>query len=121
MNAIEGVSLTEEHDGVTWAVEKSGHFTTRSMYRMLAHRGVINYQMRKIWGCRMPLKLKVFMWQIMQNKLQTGQLKKEKMEGESPVCDLCISSSNASLLDSPGLALKKPWDGIGHQQGSMIS
>lgn len=39
MNEIEEIKLTEESDTVTWALEKSGQFTTRSMYRMLAHRG----------------------------------------------------------------------------------
>lgn len=61
MELIEVIRLSEGSDRTVWALEKSGLFCTRSMYKMLAHGGVINYQMRKILGCRMPLKLKVFM------------------------------------------------------------
>lgn len=71
LNTIKETELTGETDSVKWALEKSGQYTTRSMYRMLAHRGVVNQRMRSIWGCRMPLKLKIFLWLTMQNRLQT--------------------------------------------------
>lgn len=33
---IKDTTLTEEEDKVTWVLEKSGKFSTRSMYRLLA-------------------------------------------------------------------------------------
>ncbi|KAG2644017.1 hypothetical protein PVAP13_2KG399500 [Panicum virgatum] len=42
MNRLEGVLLNNEPDKVRWALEKSGMFTTRSMYRWFMHRGVVN-------------------------------------------------------------------------------
>jgi hypothetical protein len=67
-----GVSIQEGRDKTRWCLEKSGQYTTRSMYRFLVHQGVINTHMRRLWKARMPMKLKVFMWQVFQGKLQTG-------------------------------------------------
>jgi hypothetical protein len=66
------VSIQEGHDGIRWCLEKSGQYKTRSMYRFLIHRGVLNMHMRRVWKARLPMKLKVFMWQVFQDKLQTG-------------------------------------------------
>lgn len=85
MTTIKDIRITEGADKVKLVLEKSGQYTTRSMYRMLAHRGDINYRMRKIWGCKLPLKLKVFMWLIMQIRLQTSvNLKGRKWKGNVP-------------------------------------
>lgn len=32
----------EQNDAVSWALEKKGHFTTKSLYRFLTNRGVAN-------------------------------------------------------------------------------
>lgn len=39
LEMIKDVRLSGEADKVTWALEKSGNFTTKSMYTMLVHRG----------------------------------------------------------------------------------
>lgn len=61
VNKIRDIEITEEADTMVWALEKSGQYTTRSMYRMMTHRGVINYRLRKVWGCKMSMKLKIFL------------------------------------------------------------
>ncbi|PUZ56970.1 hypothetical protein GQ55_5G390900 [Panicum hallii var. hallii] len=38
---LEGVQLNVAKDEVSWALEKSGLFTTKSMYRWFSHRGVV--------------------------------------------------------------------------------
>jgi hypothetical protein len=38
--------------------------------------------MQRVWKSKLPMKLKVFMWQVFHDKLQTGgELKKKKLEG----------------------------------------
>ena len=89
MDRLEEVQLNEEPDKVRWALEKSGEFTTKSMYRWLLHRGVVNKRLRGVWKSKLPMKLKVFLWQIFHDKLQTGaELKKRKWRG-SEKCNLC--------------------------------
>jgi S-adenosylmethionine:diacylglycerol 3-amino-3-carboxypropyl transferase len=57
----------------------SKNFTTKSLYKLLTDGGVSSRLARKLWKCNIPLKIKVFLWQAFQNRLQTGQLK-ERLE-----------------------------------------
>ena len=89
MSLLEHVCLGPENDEIKWVYEKSGCFTTRSMYRLMTFRGVVNKRLIKLWNSRLPMKLKVFMWLAVQDRLQTGlSLKKMKWKG-CHKCRLC--------------------------------
>lgn len=59
------------------ALEKTGQYLTKLMYRFLSHRGVINKRMERLWNSKLPLKLKMFMWLAVQGM----SLKPKKKEG----------------------------------------
>lgn len=83
LDTIKEVEISNIPDRVTWALKKLGQYTTRLMYRMLAHMGVINYRMRRIWSCKIPMKLMLFLW------LETGvNLKRKKWKGDHR-CAIC--------------------------------
>lgn len=89
LQLLERVQLNSAKDLVSWGIEKSDQYTARSMYRMMAHRGVTNRRMKKVWCSRMPLKLQVFTWLAFQDKLQTGvELKKRNWKGDKN-CNVC--------------------------------
>lgn len=44
-----------------WALEKSGNFTTASLYRESKFPGMHNKWMMEIWMAKIPLKIKIFM------------------------------------------------------------
>jgi hypothetical protein len=48
------------------------------MYRYLTFIGVTNARIKKLWQNKMPLKIKVFMWLALQDRLQTGMALKAK-------------------------------------------
>ena len=88
MNLLEGI-LNNTADGVRWALEKSGKYSTKSMYRWMAHRGVVNKRKQRFWGSKLPMKLKIFLWQVCSNKLQTRvELKRRNWE-DSHLCGIC--------------------------------
>jgi hypothetical protein len=35
--------------------------------------GVDNKLAKKIWKCKIPLKIRIFVWQVVQNWIQTAQ------------------------------------------------
>jgi len=44
-----------------------------------------------IWKCRVPLKIKIFLWQLSNNKLQVAvNLAKKKVEGIYPLLSLWV-------------------------------
>ena len=50
LSLLEGIHLNNDSDLIYWAHEKAGQYTTRSMYRLKLHRGVVNIRMKKVWG-----------------------------------------------------------------------
>jgi hypothetical protein len=55
---VEGVNLSQTPDTVKWILEKSGLFSTTSLYRELMFPGVVNKWMMCIWRAKLPLKVK---------------------------------------------------------------
>ncbi|PVH64222.1 hypothetical protein PAHAL_2G217500 [Panicum hallii] len=58
LGMVEGFVLTHEADSVNWTLEKTGVFTTASLYRELFFPGVINRELMDVWGASLPLKIK---------------------------------------------------------------
>ena len=61
-----------------WKFEKSGLYTTKSMYRLLPFEGVVSKRLQKLRKNKMPMKLKDFLWLAFQNRLETGEALKGK-------------------------------------------
>ena len=73
------MNLELEDDQVIWALEKHGSFRTKSLYKQICCGGVINRRMQEVWESKLPLKVKIFLWQMYHDKLQSAvQLKRRK-------------------------------------------
>jgi hypothetical protein len=98
---LQAVTLSHEsNDSVSWALEKKGYFSTRSLYRFLTDRGVTSKVAGYIWRCKIPQKIKFFLWQVFNNKLQVASsLAKRGWKGDVHCC-LCgrIESVNHILF-----------------------
>jgi hypothetical protein len=95
---LENVCISDEEDEIQWELTVSKVFTTRSLYRLITSGGV-NYRVaEKLWGCKIPLKIRIFLWQVFQNRLQTAQqLKAMNWKGDVD-CKLCSASEDADHL-----------------------
>ena len=83
------MQLSEEKDDIVWGLEKRGIYSVRSLYRQLKFGGVISRRMKEVWRAKLPLKVKVFVWQMFHDRLQTAvQLKKRNWPG-SELCVCC--------------------------------
>ena len=79
----------EARDDVIWSLDCSKSFTTKSLYRFRTHRGVCISASQDVWRTKLPLKIKIFFWQLQHNKLQVAaSLKKRGWTGEI-YCRLC--------------------------------
>jgi hypothetical protein len=63
LSLLEGTHLNSLADQLQWLFEKSGKYSTKNMYRWTTHRGVVNRRMRGVWDSRLPMRIKVFLWQ----------------------------------------------------------
>ena len=64
-------------------------FTTKSLYSCLTNRGVLIKNSDNVWRVKLPLKIKVFLWQIDNNKLPTAHALKQRGWKGSSSCFLC--------------------------------
>jgi hypothetical protein len=86
VDKLEDIQLNEGRDKMIWNPEKSGCYTSKSMYRCLSHQGVINKRMIRLWKSKLPMKLKSFMWLVSQDRLQTKlNLKRRNWRGKRTV------------------------------------
>ena len=89
MNILQPIQLTSRDDEVEWALNKSKTFSTSSLYKMITHRGVCLRASENIWMTKLPLKIKVFMWQLAHNKLQSAAAISKRGWRGGPNCFLC--------------------------------
>ena len=90
--------LTEGADKVVWKLEKSGKFTTRSVYRFITFGGVIDLRMMEIWRAKISLKLKIFPWMAWHDRIQTAQQLKRRNWDGSKRCKYCGLEESADHL-----------------------
>ena len=95
---LQHISLNDSPDAVFWALDKSKSLTTKSLYRFLSNRGMPSRVTGIIWKCKIPLKIKIFLWQIFNNKLQVGfSLIKRGWKGDGKCC-VCNVLENVNHL-----------------------
>jgi hypothetical protein len=83
------VRMNRNNDAITWPLEKDAQFSVRSLYKQFSFGGVCSSRWMEIWGTKVSLTVRIFVWQIFDDKLQiTEQLKKREWKGEIN-CLLC--------------------------------
>lgn len=86
---VNQVTLTPGRDESFWVLEKKAKYTTKSLYAAMTFGGVKDSLMMKAWNCRIPLKIKLFLWMAFHDKIQSAvQLRKRKWAGPEE-CKLC--------------------------------
>lgn len=89
MVRLDNVTLSEIEDKVTWKLEKTGRYTTRSMYRYITFAGVIDVRMMELWNSKVPLKVQIFLWMAWHGRIQTVQQLKKRNWDKADVCEFC--------------------------------
>ena len=76
-----------------------GNWKKRDVYNSVnvhIHKfwGVIDKRAQKIWKSKMPMRLRVFVWQALHNKLQAGVVLKRINWKGNERCPLCNTPEN---------------------------
>jgi hypothetical protein len=76
---------------VSWGLGKKGHFSTESLYRFITDGGVASWIAGHLWKYKIPLQVEIFLWQVLNNKLQYSQSLSSKKEKEKrrKGCEKC--------------------------------
>jgi hypothetical protein len=87
--ALDLVVFSEEDDVVTWALESSGKFSTRSLYRLMKDGGSVDMRMLEVWNVKLPLKIRIFLWMLWHDRVLTGEQRQIRKGKESEKCIYC--------------------------------
>lgn len=80
-------STKDVPDEIHWNLEKTGTFTTRSMYRFINDGGI--HARDVIWKVKVPLKIRAFNWLVSRDAVLTrDNLLKRKWQGPDE-CVFC--------------------------------
>lgn len=79
-----------ESDLFSWYLSPSGLFSTGFIYRRMA-RGSESPQLAVFWKAKIPLKIKIFAWQLARNRQPSGtKVRKRNGPGDGmfPLCSV---------------------------------
>ena len=85
---IADFSLTSDRDRIRWTLEPSGRFSVRSLYRKLC-QGASRKHFSDIWRIAVPLKVRVFLWQLVRKRLPTRANIAHRHGPSTGACALC--------------------------------
>lgn len=126
LSLLQDFNFSDSPDRAVWVLEKTGVFSTRSLYRSLSFRGVINKRLQLVWESKLPMKIKVFLWLGFQNRLPSGAAQPLSVEnGREMIGVTCAGwwkrlttfSFIAAWRVLFGFALRRHWAGIGSRWG----
>lgn len=95
---IETWSGDEGHDNISWTLESSGCFSSRSIYLKLC-QGTALLHFKDLWKAWIPpLKVKIFLWQMIRDKLPSCEQVWIRHGPSNGNCALCGELEDADHI-----------------------
>jgi hypothetical protein len=96
-NIIEATTLSQGQDKIVWRIDQSGTFTIRSMHAKLSHGASIAH-FKELWAARVPLKIKIFSWQMALDRLPSSLNMTTKRGPGNMRCAICNADEDATHI-----------------------
>ncbi|XP_071676870.1 uncharacterized protein [Lolium perenne] len=94
---VSQVLLADGMDKVSWHLEPNGSFSVKSMYTQLSQGKTVAHH-KDMWKSKVPLKIKIFSWQLALDKLPSGQQILTRHGPSNGLCALCGAPEDASHI-----------------------
>jgi mannosylglycoprotein endo-beta-mannosidase len=88
LTEIAGTQLSDGPDIISWALEPSGKFSVKSLYRKLC-QGTPRKHFSDIWKIAVPMKIRIFIWQLLRKRLPSNDNIRRRRGPSSGRCALC--------------------------------
>jgi hypothetical protein len=117
---LENLTLSDTTDKISWSLNRNGIFSTKSVYKLL-ELPLAGSHSKWIWKAKIPLKIKIFMWQLCKNALPTREnLRKRNWMG-SPLCSFCNQVETNDHLFFVCNTSKVVWGVLGSTMGASCA
>jgi hypothetical protein len=84
-------------DSVSWALEPSGRFSTKSLYQKLIQGATVAHA-KDIWKIACPLKVRIFIWQLARGRLPANDQIRHRHGPSDGLCKLCHSTEDVQHI-----------------------
>jgi hypothetical protein len=74
---LSALNLSTDNDFISWSLNQNNIFSTKSMYHWL-ERNLAGSHNKWIWKAKIPLKIKIFLWQMCQDAVLTRENMKKR-------------------------------------------
>jgi hypothetical protein len=91
------VYLSDSMDSVSWGLEPSGMFTTRSLYCKLIQGATVAHA-KDIWKIACPLKVRILIWQLTKDRPPSNAQIKRRHSQSDGNCVLCHLEEDAAHI-----------------------
>ena len=82
------LALSDSPDRVAWSLTPAKHFSVGSAYRALFRGSVFSWT-KHLWKASLPLKIKIFTWQLLRDRLPSGVEVAKRLGPGDGTCPLC--------------------------------
>jgi zinc-binding in reverse transcriptase len=86
------------YDFCVWSLDTKGIFSVQSLYSFFMNGGCINYSMIYLWELKLPLKIRCFLWLVIQNKILIVDNWSRKRWVRSLTCVFCSINESVNHL-----------------------
>jgi hypothetical protein len=117
MRDVDVVQLDDRKDEVIWRFGFSGYFSVKSTYKAMTVNDAEPYH-KMIWKGKIPSKIKIFLWLIMNKAILTKDNMIKRKWPESPTCYFCSVDENAQHLLFQCSTSKAVWAIVAHLIGA---
>jgi zinc-binding in reverse transcriptase len=93
---MSATSMTDNQGILRWRLTPNQHFTVHSAYKFLNNPRIPNPTLQRVCQTTMPPKIKIFIWLLLQNKLQTAENLQRKGWPTITVCIMCNTGTQKS-------------------------
>ncbi|KAI4975425.1 hypothetical protein ZWY2020_049032 [Hordeum vulgare] len=112
-NVVYVIVLSDEHDSRTMSWGTDIAVTTGSLYRATSLHGMQYRHANRIWGTKLPRKIKIFMLLLTADRLSTRMNLSRKNCSPSDKCERCSEIKDGDHMFT-GCALSAAvWDAVG--------
>ena len=100
LREVVPLPLSQDPDTVSWSLSPSGEFSVSSAYQALCRLPVLQW-LSPLWKASMPLKIKIFVWQLMRDRLPSGTEVLKRHGPGNGLCPLCdVPDTGSHILFS---------------------
>jgi hypothetical protein len=110
-NLVDEIDLDDSPTRISWHLEPKGSFSTKSLYLELCKAPVVPLT-KPIWDARIPLKNKIFTWQLAKGRLPSNDQILSRGGPSDGKCALCGEEENVEHIFFQCSLAKFMWSGV---------